>query len=508
MLLYLLFLLINSGFCLFKFRNDSKYLENFAKDYEKLKNVSTPYGFIAGHPYMFNKTNKGVEYLGIPFAKAPIGNLRFKEPQPLEKPAWNGTFYANKTANSCPADIYPTNFTGYSFWNPTNNISEDCLQLNMWVPTKRDPKGACVLVYIYGGAFFSGSASLDVYNGSILSIKSYCIVIDINYRLGALGFSYLNDSVIPGNMGLLDQQLALQWIHENIHLFGGDNKTITLFGESAGAFSVVSHLYSNKSHEYFSRVISNSGTVNNVWGKNSPEYAHNKTIRLAKKLKCVNATTKNNNTAILECLQRANVSDIVSIGAGRAADEFTYFMPFYFYDEKYNCSYNESIPNYEDANKCNISEAGYENIIKRVSKEMKFPDDLKNNLSTIYEDAYKWRTYQYRSSRFLSEVYFDCDIFDWVKKIASYVIGPIYYYEFKAVSSANPWPKWMGAMHGYELEYEFGLPIRNESLYNPRRIEKEKNLSLYFMGALGGFARIGVPNIYWKPFNASKPIAC
>uniref|UniRef100_A0A0N4ZX46 S-methyl-5'-thioadenosine phosphorylase n=1 Tax=Parastrongyloides trichosuri TaxID=131310 RepID=A0A0N4ZX46_PARTI len=489
---------------------------------------------------------QGSEFLGIPFAKPPIKKLRFRPPQPYETSKYGKTFKAFKQANSCAAEIYESNFTGYSFWNPTNEISEDCLQLNMWVPKKTHPKGSCVLIYIYGGAFFSGSASLDVYNGSILAITSRCIVVNLNYRLGALGFAHLiGKGEIPGNMGLLDQQMGMKWVYNNIKYFGGNNKLITIFGESAGSVSVTSHLYAKGSFPYFNGIIANSGTIHNVWGRFSSKKMHSNTIAFAQRLDCYNETFKDPQK-ILECLQEVNIYELNKAGAevqanasyvfefcfspieydllffkgnvsekikkndmkkdvyifiGKASDEFTYFMPYYFYEEKYNCSYDESLPSKHDKNKCNINENNYKKMVDKVSKDLKFPKGLTDLWKKKYLSKSKFESYRYLASRFLAEVYFDCDIYDWIKKINPIIKKKIYFYEFRVVSSANPWPKWMGAMHGYELEFEFGLPYRNPRLYQKKSLILEKKFSTYFMNLMGRFAEKGNPDNKWKPFT-------
>uniref|UniRef100_A0A0N5BMM9 Carboxylic ester hydrolase n=1 Tax=Strongyloides papillosus TaxID=174720 RepID=A0A0N5BMM9_STREA len=499
--------------------------------------VYTDYGPVKGRSFKYSD-NTVTEYLGIPFAKPPVGKLRFRPPELLEKPAWNGVFNAHIMANSCSAEVIMTGFKGYDFWNPTNTVSEDCLQLNMWIPKK---KHGGVLVYIYGGAFYSGSASLDVYNGSILAAMTDTIVVNLNYRLGVLGFGFLPDSEIPGNMGLLDQQMGMKWVYENIGYFGGDKTRITIWGESAGSISVTSHLYAPGSHKYFSRIISNSGVVDSIWGKFTLKYMAQATMDVAHKLGCdTNARTND----IVECMTKANISDVVAAGSevqassplvfgfvfspieldykfykgnvtkkiqsndmkknidlfiGRTSDEFTYFLPLYFSDRKFGCEYDTKYSASSWRNACLLKKQGYKNIFKLVSEQIGLP----KNISKVLRDMflkYK-RNYRDAAAKFLSEVYFDCDILNFTTKASRLIDGNVYYYKFSVVSSANPWPKWMGAMHGYELEYEFGMPFRRPETYNRYMLEKEKKFSKHFMKLIGNFVNKGVPSWKWMKFS-------
>ncbi|OFX61068.1 MAG: carboxylesterase [Bacteroidetes bacterium GWB2_41_8] len=169
-------------------------------------------------------------YKGIPFAAPPVGDLRWKAPQPVEN--WEGV---KQTTEYAPAP-----FQG---GNPPSGKSEDCLYLNIWTPAKSANEKIPVLVWIYGGGFSFGSTSEPVHNGEHLARKGV-VLVSIAYRVGQLGFlahpelSAENPNKVSGNYGLLDQIAGLQWIQKNIAAFGGDPNKVTIFGESAGGISV------------------------------------------------------------------------------------------------------------------------------------------------------------------------------------------------------------------------------------------------------------------------------
>ncbi|VDD78622.1 unnamed protein product [Mesocestoides corti] len=209
-------------------------------------------------------------YLGIPFARPPIGNLRFAPP--VEARLWKGERDATQRPNTCWQYL----FSGFDLANPAARVmSEDCLYLNVWVPANmpQDGKPLPVMVWIFGGGFFSGTSTLDVYDGKFLAAKEGVIVVSMQYRLGPFGFLYV-DSEVDGNMGLLDQRLALKWVQKHIAKFGGDPTKVTLFGESAGAASVTLQYLSPESRPLFQRMILQSASALNRWALSTKSVAH------------------------------------------------------------------------------------------------------------------------------------------------------------------------------------------------------------------------------------------
>lgn len=196
------------------------------------------------------------QFRGIPYAKPPIGSRRFRKPQVMD--AWKGIRDAKRFPASSIQDVGPM--------NPVGNVSEDCLYLNLWTPAA-DSKKRPVMVWVHGGSFVSGSASMPQYSGESLCRRGDVLVVNINYRLGILGFAYLKEEYgdrVDMNLGLWDQLAALEWIYENIVKFGGDPDNVTLFGESAGAACIAALLTSPKIKGLVKNAIIQSGSPDYV----------------------------------------------------------------------------------------------------------------------------------------------------------------------------------------------------------------------------------------------------
>ena len=224
-------------------------------------------------------TIDGVDrFLGIPYAKPPVGALRWMPPKPISQ-AWQGQRNAKEFKKACVQGAKPTMAKG---------SQEDCLYLNIWSPavelsskalSKNSPNNAKpelkpVMVWIHGGGLMMGSANESPYNGEYLAREQDVVVVTLNYRLSFLGFLALpstdaSQSTILGNQGFLDQVAALQWIKENISAFNGDPNNVTVFGESGGAISSCMLLASPLSDGLIHRVIMQSGVcgIQPVLGK-------------------------------------------------------------------------------------------------------------------------------------------------------------------------------------------------------------------------------------------------
>ncbi|ORX42183.1 alpha/beta-hydrolase [Piromyces finnis] len=265
--------------------------------YDKKLAVTCHNGIFVG-----NKTENVISYKGIPYAKKPTGELRWKDPVLAEKDdrVYEAYYFGHSPIQteweSEPGSYYPQN--------------EDCLKLNVWVNSENNAKNKTVMVFIHGGSYGWGATSDPIYDGyNLISKYSDVILVTIEFRLGILGF--IDFSSVPGgddyktsgNLGLLDQICALKWIKKNISKFGGDPNNITLFGESSGAGSISLLPLIEGTDHLFHRIIAQSGSINLTYSKKECE-------KLTKKLlKASHATSMKDLVAISE-------EDIIKLNKG------------------------------------------------------------------------------------------------------------------------------------------------------------------------------------------------
>jgi para-nitrobenzyl esterase len=202
-------------------------------------------------------TRDVVAYKGIPYAKPPVGDLRWREPQPPEK--WDGVRDCSRFGNACPQPVNPV-LRAIPQLALNAHESEDCLYLNVWGPAKPARAKLPVLVWIHGGSLTTGAASQPLYDGEALARRGV-VLVSMNYRLGPLGYlahpalSKESEHHASGNYGFLDQVEALRWVKRNVAEFGGDPGSVTVFGESAGGGSVLGLMVSPLSRGLFHRAV-------------------------------------------------------------------------------------------------------------------------------------------------------------------------------------------------------------------------------------------------------------
>lgn len=218
-------------------------------------------------------------FRGVPFAAAPVGNLRWKEPQPVQN--WSGVRKADKFG---PRAMQRAVFGDMGF--RSNGMSEDCLYLNVWTPATSSTQKLPVLVYFYGGGLIAGDGSEWRYDGESMARRGI-IAITVNYRLTVFGFfshpelTKESPHHASGNYGFMDQTAALQWVQQNIAAFGGDPKRVTIAGESAGSYSVSAQMASPLSKNLIAAAIGESGSLLNTAAPQSLSDAEQNGVKFA-----------------------------------------------------------------------------------------------------------------------------------------------------------------------------------------------------------------------------------
>lgn len=466
-------------------------------------------------------TGKQVDaWSSIPYAKPPVGDLRFSPPEPIDN--WKGTLDVQEMPNSCfqALDTYFDNFTGSTMWNANTELSEDCLYLSIVTPRPR-PKNAAVMVWIFGGGFTTGSSTLEVYDPCILVSEENIIYVALQYRLASLGFLYFEDTEASGNVGLLDQVMALKWIRSNIAYFGGNPENITLFGESAGAASVSMHLLSPLSRNLFSQGIMQSGAATAPWAVIDKEESMARGLRLAEAVGC--PKERDNLREVLTCLRGHNASHLIeSEAASSGILEFSfvpiidglflnktplhslasrdfkktnimmgsnshegYFFIFYylthFFSKEDIMNPKSNVLINREQFELSVKELNpYTNTIARQAISFEYtdwtnPDDPIQNREAL--------------DKMVGDYNFICNVNEFAHRFAE-TNSDVYMYFFTHRSTLSPWPGWAGTLHADEINFVYGEPLNPEKGYQSQEIELSKKMMRYW----ANFARSGNPS--------------
>ncbi|XP_054737012.1 juvenile hormone esterase-like isoform X1 [Anastrepha obliqua] len=238
-------------------------------------------------------------FLGIPYAKPPIGELRFKSPVPVEP--WKGKLLAKTLQADCIQKNY--------FLSPAVvSGEEDCLYLNVYRPALRSADKLPVLFYIHGGGFFTGSPGLLFYGPEYFMDTNETILVIPGYRLGPFGFLSTGDEHMTGNFGLKDQNLALKWVQSHISAFGGDPSRVTIFGHSSGGVLTHLHMLSSASKGLFRNAISISGLAISPFSR--PIDSKTQTIKMAVAVGITNAS-KMSSKELVDALRKIESTKLV-----------------------------------------------------------------------------------------------------------------------------------------------------------------------------------------------------
>lgn len=463
--------------------------------------VSTNNGMLRGFQRTVG-TNIVSIFLGIPYAQPPINKLRFRRPEPVQ--SWKGIRDATRFSSQCIQ--FKPNQTFTPWISTTEEISEDCLYLNIWSSAKFPlTELKSVMVWIHGGAFFSGSASLETYDGQTLSNFGDVVVVSFNYRLAAFGFLDLKSEESPGNQGLFDQIMALQWIQDNIKYFGGDPDKVTLFGQSAGAISIGLHYLSPLSKNLFKRGIMQSGSpaVTRLFYERENELA-DRGPALAKILGCLPSEDAEYIDQAVNCMRmkpseeimRAQNSLISEMGLSFAPIVGDDFLPenpiFLMHSHEFGSQKEVMIGvnrdegtfflHYLDPNTFSDDDRNV-----TVNDAMKFVRNLfhffPSNLASLVFNTFlsldeKPTSNQIRKtlSNFIADSSFVCPAIIFAQLFEETGKRKSYFYEFDHRPSNSPWPEWMGVLHFDEVPFVFGAPLRYSELYTPEEVELSKRI--------------------------------
>ncbi len=417
-------------------------------------------------------TKTGLQhYFGIPFAKPPVGDLRWKAPQPPDN--WKGVLSTK--------DFGPRPVQGIVFGDMnsrSNGLSEDCLYLNVWTPAKRNTTGLPVLVYFFGGGFVAGDGSEPRYDGASMAKKGI-VVVTVNYRLNIFGFfahPELSKEVpykASGNYGLLDQHAGLKWVQKNIAAFGGDPKKVTIAGESAGSISVSAQMASPLSKNLIAGAIGESGAAIN------PTLAP---VPLAEAEKTGLEFAENAGYTTLAQLRALSTREIYEIYNESKRFGFPTVVDGYFFPktlpEIFNAKEQAQVPLLLGWNSAEIPGGAFmqglpnteENFVKKVKEA--YPNDHTEVLK-LYphgsEKEIEWAATNLASDRFIA--YSTWKWFDLHRKNSS---KPVYRYLYSklrpvlvdnnlasglaggTVQGGPKMPEAIGAPHACEIEYCMG----------------------------------------------------
>ncbi|EZA47111.1 hypothetical protein DMN91_002701 [Ooceraea biroi] len=517
-------------------------------------NREAPTVKIPGQGTVFGKevslgAQRVTQYLGIPYAQPPIGDLRFARPVTNPLPSWSDVRNATQFAPSCqqvsgrlklheehykrllPLDI------------PNPGFSEDCLFLNIFVPDGNRPDERWpVMVWFHGGDFNTGTPA--IWDASIFVIKQKVLVVTVAYRLNILGFFTTTDTEAAGNYGMFDQIAALDWIKQNIKHFNGAPGNIVIYGHNSGAISVGLHMLSPLSRGKFNKAIAMSGDA--IGSVGSPETELPVVDLIADKFGCYRRPT----SALMECLRRLpadflvkHSSDIETWGPIVDAQMNNETEPFLSQPPRdilesgnFNAvpliagyTNNEQVLAYiEIVGKKSNSELSPESFETMIMEEFSSVVPIPNENSTceskpemvtnavlFYYKPYPPTTnatiFRDKYLNLKTEKNFAAGLTLLASRVANRRSATAFVYRFdyrpKSTAVLKDVPEWAGAPHMSELPYVWGLPYVPGGAVQWQNYDKKTSDTM--MGALATFARTGDPSygnqVKWEPFTQQYP---
>lgn len=447
-------------------------------------------------------------YMGIPYAKPPVGPLRWKAPQALTP--WTGVKATKKFG--------PRAVQGFVFGDMkfrSDGVSEDCLYLNVWSPAKRNEKNLPVLVYFYGGGFVAGDGSEYRYDGESMAKKGI-VVVTVNYRLNIFGFfahpelSAEAPYKASGNYGLLDQNAALKWVQKNIAAFGGDPKKVTIAGESAGSISVSAQMASPLSKNLIAGAIGESGAGIN------PTLAP---VPLAEAEKTGLEFAKKAGYPTLAELRKLSTRELYEIYTESKRFGFPTVIDGYFYPktipEIFNAKQQAMVPLLAGWNSAEIPGMAFtqgpyseENYVKKVKET--YPNDHEEVLKLYPHGSAK--EIEFSATALASDRFIAYSTWKWTDLHLQNSTQPVYRYLYSRIRpplvdqnlvpglaggtmqrdpNAPKAPEPIGAPHACEIEYCMGnLHLVTDYAWTPDDYKVSETMQNYF----ANFIKTGNPN--------------
>ncbi len=422
-------------------------------------------------------------FKGIPYAAPPVGDLRWKEPQPAAN--WAGVKAATEFSAECMQTPYAENSPYFTAPRP---VSEDCLYLNVWTEAKPSEKRP-VMVWIHGGAFTRGAGSTPTYNGENLARKGV-VVVTINYRLGIFGFlahpelTKESPHHASGNYAILDQIAALQWVQRNIAAFGGDPKRVTIFGESAGSWAMNLLMATPLAKGLFHRVIGESGA----------QFGRSLTLSAAE--------TTGARLGDLATLRAKSAEDLQKIGGGIAAANVDGYVLPDTVAHIFAAGRQNDVPlmagyNQDEATAFLPTPTTAQGL-KDLAKT-RYPRAAEDFLKVYPADSDEQANDSMRRS--WRDQVFGWEMRTWVRQQTKTGKSPAYLYFFTRIPP-GPTAARLGAYHASEIAYAFG------NLNPPRPwTDTDRQLSEAMSSYWVNFATSGDPNgkgvVAWPKYTAN-----
>lgn len=445
-------------------------------------------------------------FKGIPFAKPPVDELRWKAPEPMEN--WQGVRSAKLFGPRC---MQLPIFGDMEF--RSDGVSEDCLYLNVWSPTLDENANLPVLVYFYGGGFMAGDGSEFRYDGENMARTKGIVTVTVNYRLNVFGFmshpelTEESPQNASGNYGLLDQSAALQWVKRNIQAFGGNPDMITIAGESAGSASVSAQMASPLSRDLIAGAVGESGSVLGALSAVPLNEGEKKGISFQQLM----------GASSLDELRNTEASVLLDSTASQNTPRFTPTVDGYFFPKKpvdiYRSGEQADVPLLAG---WNSQEMTYQFLFQ--GKEPT-PENYAAIVNNLYgEDAEKILELYPASTQeeviqaatdLAGDRFIAYSTWKWSDVHSKTTDSPVYRYYYSRPrphmrdNDANAQqPQAQGAVHSAEIEYVMGnLPSNKVYDWTP----EDYQVSAIFQGFVANFIKTGNPNglglPHWSPFT-------